>query len=274
MRSATVGLIGTANSRPNRRISERLFPQPLTCTAQRRPDRVLRNTDFPTDLSITPTLEVIESNDLCVLIGKPRQQLLDFIPVLKATFVTIDRNGLGRMRIHVSHRFGHSPLGHFLNDDSARDDGQIGRERALAAKSTQNRVIVFEKSDEDLRTKVIDKFRRQWNTSRLGRMVHDMDEQSEKAVDEISPCARLIGDAAFQKVAVDLGKSHGDTCVVRSAAWAAAASHTLNLEALDSRDNTEKPVGVKQRHGFCRLSLLIRQPLRRNGSLEKGGSHG
>lgn len=256
MRSATVGLIGTANSRPNRRIAERLFPQPLTCPAQRRPDRVLGNTDFPTDLSITPTLEVIEPNDLRVLMRKPRQQLLDFVPVLKATFVTIDRNGLGRMRVHVSHRFGHSPPRHLLNDDSARDDGQIGRERALAAKSTQNRVIVFKKSDENLRTKVVDQFRRQWNTSRLGRMVHDMDEQSEKTVDEISPCAGLIGDAAFQEVAVDLGKGHGDTCVVRSAAWAAAASHVLNLEGLDSRDNTEKPVKLQRRHGFCRLSLL------------------
>ena len=43
----------------------------------------------------------------------------------------------------------------------------------------------------------------------MGRMVDDMHEESEKPVDEISPGAWLIRDAAFKKIAVDLGKSHG-----------------------------------------------------------------
>lgn len=141
---------------------------------------------------------MIETNDLGILARETGQETLDFVTVFEPALVTVVGSDVGGMDADVPHRFGHAAFGHFLDDDSPRNDCEVGGERALAAEASQDGVIVFEESNEDLRTEIVDEFGCQRHTAGMSRVVDDVDEEPEEAVDEISPGAWLICDAAFE----------------------------------------------------------------------------
>ena len=94
------------------------------------------------------------------------------------------------------------------DDDPPRDNGQVRRQAALAAKVPQHRKIIANHAQEDLGAKIIAVLRRKANAARLGRVPDHVQHQTHEAVDEILPCPGLLLQAALQQISVDLRESH------------------------------------------------------------------
>jgi hypothetical protein len=100
------------------------------------------------------------------------------------------------------------PLQQLANDDATGHDRQIGGEAALAAKSAECGKIVGKERGKYFRRQVLEVLRCDANRTRLGRVVHDVDDQAQESIDEIFPGPRLARETALEQLAVDVGESH------------------------------------------------------------------
>ena len=114
------------------------------------------------------------------------------------------------MRRDVAERLGHFSASHLADNDSSRDHCQVGRQRTFATESTESSVIISEKSDENLGTKVVDVVRRKPDTTGVSGVINDVDEEPDESIDKVLPRPRLFGQATYKKTAIDFSQSHGN----------------------------------------------------------------
>jgi hypothetical protein len=68
--------------------------------------------------------------------------------------------------------------------------------------------VIGQQGDKDVGAEVVAVFLREADAAGVRGMVHDMDEQTHEAVDEVFPSAGFFGEAAFQQIAIDFGEGH------------------------------------------------------------------
>lgn len=155
---------------------------------------------------------MILSHDRRFLFGKPGEHVLHLVPVLDALLIRPRHLSVlqgRRTDRDVSQRFREPPPSHLAHDHASGDDGQVRGERRFTTKLTQNGVVVGEEREKNFGAQVVNVIGRDGDASRMSRVLNDVHKETEKPVDEILPCTGFFGQAALQKVAINLGQSHG-----------------------------------------------------------------
>lgn len=174
-----------------------------------RSDGILRNAEVAADFAVGLALQVIAADDFGVAVGQAGEEFFHLVPVFDAAFEGLVRGRLNPVPMDVSHGLGHSPLRHFVDDNAARDDGEVGGEGTASAKAAEDRVVFLDQADKDFGAEVILKFRRNGNTARMRGVVNNVHEQTEKAIDKIAPSSRLVCHATGNQIAVSFCQGHG-----------------------------------------------------------------
>ena len=112
------------------------------------------------------------------------------------------------MSIDMAPRFGFAASDHLLHHDASRDDGQIGRQRALLAESTQHRVIILDQADKDLRAQIVHIVAGDPDTADMSGVADDMDKQTDKTINEILPSPWRTRQALLEKSSINIGQRH------------------------------------------------------------------
>ena len=113
------------------------------------------------------------------------------------------------MGVHMSQGPRSAAFGDFADDDASSDDREIGGERTLTAKVPQDGKIVRQQRHEDFGAQIVRIVTRQRSRPGMSRVLDDMDEQSDESVDKVLPGPRLLVQALFEQIAVEVGESHG-----------------------------------------------------------------
>ena len=99
-------------------------------------------------------------------------------------------------------RMGQSQLGDATYCDAARDDGQVGRERAQTSKASEESVVVFDPGEKNVCNEILFEFGGKVNVSRRCGVLDDMDNQSEKAISELLPSIWSVVQAVTQQISI------------------------------------------------------------------------
>lgn len=178
-----------------------------TCTTENGADRVLGDTRRFTDLVVRSAFEMIHSDDFGVTGGKFLQQPFDFLAILNSLFRSANqRRRLSHRRIGklLSLRTLHDLVDH----DSTRDHCEVSGKAALTAKVSKNGEIVAYEREEHLGTQVVAVIASQMNIPCGRRVVDNMHNQPEEAIDKILPRAWLALQASFQQIPIDFRECH------------------------------------------------------------------
>src|SRR5439155_18898908 len=84
-----------------------------------------------------------------------------------------------------------------MDTDTTRNDGQVGGEAALRPKLAQNGIIAGHDLQKDFRCEVFGVFRSQGHAAQVARVMNDVIDQAQEAVNEIVPSARLMPKTAL-----------------------------------------------------------------------------
>ena len=88
----------------------------------------------------------------------------------------------------------HPSAYHFMDDNSATDDGEIGLQRRVPPESSQDVGIVCQQGQKNVGCQIVNVVSGEGNTAGVGRVLDHLDEESGKSVNECLPAARF----AFQ----------------------------------------------------------------------------
>ena len=176
--------------------------QAVPSSAECRADRVFRHTKSRADFAVGPAFEMELPDDRRVVLGQVLQHSFDLIVVVDPFDIPV-RVGVGLVdgrlvRRDVSELFCQSSLSDLSDDDSSRDDREVCRQRRLSAEAFQDGHVVGEERDKHLGTEVVDVVRNELSTASVGRVIDDVDEQSDESVDKVLPRTRLLGQATLQ----------------------------------------------------------------------------
>jgi hypothetical protein len=106
-------------------------------------------------------------------------------------------------------RLGLSSLDDLVHRDAPGNHGQVSGQRAFTPEIPQDGEVVLQDFDEDVGTEVLDIGRIQRNAARMRSVLDYMDEQADKAIDEVLPSAEPALQAIVQYTFVDLSESQG-----------------------------------------------------------------
>ena len=166
----------------------------------------------PTYLLISLAVEVVHGDQIFFLGVKLYQKPFDFVTIQHGLFGGRLRTGpafvdLARGRVGKGgHRL---VLEHLSDDDSPGNHGQVGCQTGLATKVSKNGKIILDQVQKDLGTEVIAIIRREPHASGVGRVIDDVNHQTQEPIDKILPCPGLLVQAPFEEVSVNLGEGHG-----------------------------------------------------------------
>lgn len=182
----------------------RLTAEASTDAAEHRTNTVGGHAGDATDFLVGFAFQVVHPNDVSFGAFEVGEQPLDFLLVGHSLF--------GTCRVVVSGLIGECTQWrwrlvreHLTNDHATGDDRQVGREAALATKLAENRVVVVDDREHDLRGEILAIARRQHNRATLSRVIDDVHDQAHEPVDEVFPRPRLVGQATLKQVAIDIG---------------------------------------------------------------------
>jgi hypothetical protein len=168
-----------------------------------RADAVLGHADPMADFVIGLPFEMEEPNDLRFRSLQAAQEPSDFFLVAQTL---LDRrlriNGFLRRETFVQNRGRLAPK-QLSYHNAPCDHGQIGRQAALAAEIPQQGKIVLQNRQKYLGAEIVPIRHGNANASRLGRVVHEMDNQSHETIHEVFPCARPPLEATLKQCFVD-----------------------------------------------------------------------
>lgn len=222
--------------------------QLFAAAGESRADAVFGHARGEADLLVAAAFEMKQPHDAGLVAVEMLQQAFDLVAIGDALFVsTVHFRFADAGKRKSAERF---LLQHFADDDSPSDDGQVGRQAAFATEVPQHAEIVFQKGEKDVGAKVFAILRGELNASRLRRVVDDVRDETEIEVDEIFPSPRFAGQAAIEKIAVEIGKGQGAQSF---GSWRGRGDRSEPLR-------TELPIRVvgEHRQGFILFGLKCR----------------
>ena len=177
------------------------------CSAENRTDCVLRDARRDADFVVGSALKVIHANDLGITGAEFLEESFDFFAVLKALNVASQMGGglaFGRLRQLLGWRAFHD----LVNDDTTRDHGQVGCQTALSAEVSKDGEIITDECEKDLRAQIVSIILAQRHVASVCRVVHNVNDKPEEAINEILPRAWLALQASLQQVSIDFRECH------------------------------------------------------------------
>ena len=183
-------------------------------------DGVFGHADFGTDLSIGFAFQVELADDLGVGLGKVFQEEGHFFDGFGGGVWNRFASGLegGSVSFDMAPSFGLAAADDFLHHDPAGDDGQVGRQRTLLAKTPQDREIVFDQPEKNLRAEIVDVVICDPDTAGVCGVTNHMYKQTHKSVNEVLPSPWRTHQTLLEKSSIDVRqrhdeKPHGDATV-------------------------------------------------------------
>lgn len=104
---------------------------------------------------------------------------------------------------------GQSKLGEASDDNASGDDGQVGCQGAIPAKTAKSCEVFFDPGQEDFRHEIVTRVRRDLDIASGSGVIHDMDDESQESVGEFLPSGRVFCQALVEQIAIEIGESHG-----------------------------------------------------------------
>ncbi len=101
-------------------------------------------------------------------------------------------SGVWKLRNGVVVWRGDAKLGESSDDNASCDHGEVGCEGAIAAKTAEGGEIFVDPRQEDFCYEIVAGVSRDLDVARGGRVIYDVDDESEEAVGEFLPSGRVF----------------------------------------------------------------------------------
>jgi len=150
------------------------------------------------DLFVAPAFEITKPYDFPFSGGQLVQELLHFFEPFDAHFGRgeIFHLNFGGLAVCLGLDFARrSPASQLVDAAPPSDDGQIGRQAALAAELSQGRIIVGDDLQKDLGGYIFHVFGTKQHAPQVRGVVYDVINQAQKPIHEIVPGAGVTVEA-------------------------------------------------------------------------------
>jgi hypothetical protein len=164
-------------------------------------DAVFRDTGLAADFVIRLAFEMIEADDIRLFAVQFRQQAVNLVDVGQSIF-----SGCGvvfyMFKVAIAVVGNDASAKQFFDHDTAGNDREIGRQAALSAEAAEDGIVIGQDGGEDFGGKIFQIVGGNGDGAAVARVLDNVENQAEKAIDEIFPSPRLASETPLQELAI------------------------------------------------------------------------